>query len=172
MVNAVPNYPNQVPITSSTGVKTATPDILVFDEDGVPIEIMTDLIFEDIGGQEILSIARNDTINGQEVIYRPIKNITSLNFQYNPNNILALQGVSEAYFKNFPISFNRHVPECGTGYDIIGGVDVPNCKYVYLDPKTGDLVINVVKLAKGNQVEVQVMNAGVLFSDTIYEVES
>ncbi len=172
MVNPTPNYPSSIPTTSGNGVKAARPDILVLDEEGTPIEIMTDLIFEDIGGQEILSIARNDTVNGQEVIYKPIKNITSLYFQYNPNNILALQGVSEAYFKNFPINFNRHVPECGTGYDIVNGVDVPNCKYVYLDPKTGDLVINVIKLARGNQVEVQVLNGGVLFSDTIYEVES
>jgi hypothetical protein len=45
MVNSVPNYPTALPVTSGSGVKPATPDILVFDEDGVPIEIMTDLIF-------------------------------------------------------------------------------------------------------------------------------
>lgn len=171
MVNAIPNYPSSQPVTSSTGIKTARPDIMVFDEEGASIELMTDLIFEDIGGQEILTIARNDTVNGQEVIYRPIKNISSIFFQYNPNNIIALQGVSEAYFKNFPINFSRHVPECGSGYDIVNGVDVPNCRYVYIDPKTGNLVIDVVNLSKGNQVEVQVMNAGTLFNDTIYEVE-
>ena len=88
-------------------VKVATPELISLLDNDAPvdqqIEIMTDLLFEDIGGEEIISIVRNDIVNGQNVIYQPIKNITNLYYQYNPQNILALQKTDKDYFKNFPI---------------------------------------------------------------------
>jgi hypothetical protein len=50
-LTATPPAPNAEPIVITPPVKTATPDIVLFDESIVPIEVMTDLIFEDIGGQ-------------------------------------------------------------------------------------------------------------------------
>jgi hypothetical protein len=122
---------------------------------------MTDLIFENIGGQELINIARNDLVNGQNVIYQPIKNLTNLYLQYNPQNILGLQNVDIDYFKKFPILLSSKIPTCGTG---------PNCEYVYIDSNTGDLVINVVNLLPDERVEVEIFNAGTILSDTIYEV--
>ena len=73
----------------SSSVKPATPEIILFNDDAMPIEIMTDLIFEDIGGQELATISRHDIINGQKIIYNPIKNLSDLYLQYNPNNVLS-----------------------------------------------------------------------------------
>jgi hypothetical protein len=153
---------------TSDSVKVATPDILILTEEALTPEVMTDLIFEDIGGQEIISIARNDIVNGQNVVYQPIKNITSLYYQYNPQNILALQKTDKDYFKNFPILLQKHIPECGTGYDIVDGVQVPNCKHVYVDPITNNLIINVINMLSGQEVEVQIMTTASLLDDTIY----
>jgi len=150
------------------GVKTATPDILILTEEGLSPEVMTDLIFENIGGQEIISISRNDIINGQNVVYQPIKNITNLYYQYNPQNILALQKTDKDYFKNFPIKLSRHLPECGTGYSLVEGQNIPNCKYVYIDPVSGDLVIDVVNMLNTQEVEVQIISNGTVLSGTIY----
>ena len=153
---------------TSDSIKVATPDIILLTEEALSPEVMTDLIFEDIGGQEIISIARNDIVNGQNVLYQPIKNITSLFYQYNPQNILALQKTDKEYFKNFPISLQSHVPECGSGYDIISGVEVPNCKHVYIDPITNNLIINVINMLPGQEVEVQIVTTGTVLDDTIY----
>jgi hypothetical protein len=153
---------------TNDSVKVATPDILILTDEAMSPEIMTDLIFEDIGGQEIISIARNDIINGQNVLYQPIKNITSLFYQYNPQNILALPKTDRDYFKNFPISLQSHIPECGTGYDVVSNVEVSNCKYVYVDPATGNLIINVINMLPGQEVEVQIMTTASVLDDTIY----
>ena len=64
------------PISTSSAandVLIAKKDIILFNEDAVPVELMTDLIFENIGGQELINISRHDTVNGQTVIYQPIK---------------------------------------------------------------------------------------------------
>lgn len=153
---------------TSDSIKVATPDLIILQEDLLMPEIMTDLIFEDIGGQEIINITRNDIVNGQNVIYQPIKNITSLYYQYNPQNILALQKTDKDYFKNFPILLYSKVPECGTGYDIILNEEIPNCRYIYIDPITGNLIIDLINMKPGEEVEVQIISSLDQLHDTIY----
>jgi hypothetical protein len=143
------------------------------------IDIMTDLIFEDIGGQELATISRHDLVNGQKILYTPIKNLTDLYLQYNPNNVLRLQS-SDSYFKSLSISVLDKLPVCGNGYDIVPPASnpnetdktkwtkVPNCKSVYIDPITGDLVINLINVKDGEQAEVQILTSGEVFNDTIY----
>jgi hypothetical protein len=138
-------------------VKTAPIDTVLFNSDELPIEVMTDLIFENIGGQELINIARNDIINGQQVSYQPIKNLSSIQQQYNPNNIVSLQSTSDKYFANFPIKLENKIPNPGTG---------PNNSYVYLDSTNGSLVIEAVNLEIDEQIEVEVTVSG-----TIYEAE-
>jgi hypothetical protein len=138
-------------------VKTAPIDTVLFNDDELPIEVMTDLIFENIGGQELINIARNDIINGQQVSYQPIKNLSSIQQQYNPNNILALQSTSDKYFANFPIKLENKIPTPGTG---------PNGKHVYIDSTNGNLVIEAINIEPDEQIEVEITVSG-----TIYEAE-
>jgi len=173
---ATPNLPDPQIIIDNRSVKIATPDLIIRDEEEMSIDIMTDLIFEDIGGQELATISRHDLVNGQKILYSPIKNLTDLYLQYNPNNILRLYS-SDSYFKSLSLSILDHLPECGNGYDLIekeGEPDktkwtkVPNCKSVYIDPITGDLVINLINVKDGEQAEVQILTSGKTFNDTIY----
>jgi hypothetical protein len=138
-------------------VKTAPIDTILFDNNEVPIEIMTDLIFENIGGHELINIARNDIINGQQISYQPIKNISSIQQQYNPNNIVSLQSTSDKYFANFPIKLENKIPQLGTGPD--GGS-------IYIDPNNGNIVIEIINVELDEQVEVEITVSG-----TIYEAE-
>lgn len=163
MVSSTPNVPEAAKISPATAaIKIARPDIILVNNDSLPIELMSDLIFEDIGGQEIINIIRNDMVNGQNVIYRPIKNLSDINSQYNSNNIITLENTADSYFKNFPIKLETHVPLVGTG-------PAPDYPTVYIDPANGNLVINVVNMANDEQVEVQIVTRGSLLNDTIYE---
>jgi hypothetical protein len=150
---------SQSGIVSSSQVKIAIPGYILFDDGAISIEQMTDMVFQDIGGQEIISLARNDLINGQNIVYQPIKNLTSLYFQYNPQNIVALQQTSEVYFENFPIKLELYIPTVGTG---------PNGEIVYVDPDTGNVVINTINMTAQERVEVQILKNGQVISDTIY----
>jgi hypothetical protein len=167
--DAVPQQPSttvQTPIVAP--IKIATPELVALSSPTLDIEYMTDVIFEDIGGQELINISRSDIVNGQEVIYKPIKNISSIFFQYNPQNILKLQDTSATYFQNFPIRLENRVPNVGSG---------PNGEIVYMDkdPESstyGNIIIDVINLESGEQVEVQILSAGSTLSDTIYEVNN
>ena len=153
---AIPAVTTVAPIVSKT-VKTAPIDTILFNDDSISVERMTNLIFEDIGGQELINIARNDIINGQKISYQPIKNISSIQQQYNHNNIVGIQNTSDKYFANFPIKFENKIPNTGGG---------PNGSNVYLDTATGDLVIETVNMENDEQIEVEIT-----ISATIYEAE-
>lgn len=146
-----------VTASTNTQVKTATKDIILFNDAAIPVRLMEDLIFEDIGGEELISIARRDTVNGQKITYQPIKNLSSIEQEYNPNNIISLQATADKYFANFPIKLDNRIPETGTG---------SNGDYVYIEPTTGNLVIEVVNLELDEQVEIQIATNG-----TIYETD-
>lgn len=155
-VSSIPNTPPiSVPTSTSPPIKTAPIDTILFDNDAVDTALITDLLFENVGGQEILSIARYDTVNGQDVSYQAIKNLNIIQDEYNPNNILKLQKTSTQIFANYPINLSTKIPYVGNGV---------NGENVYLDGN-GNLVIELVDLNSDEQVEVQITTSG-----TIYEV--
>jgi hypothetical protein len=51
------------------------------------------------------------------------------------------------------------LPNSGTG---------PNGETVYIDPTTGDLVINVSSLEPDEQVDVEILDSGEILNGTIY----
>ena len=57
------------------------------------------------------------------------------------------------------IKLEDKLPELGTG---------PAGEIVYLDSATGDLIINAVNIQPGEQVEVEIFQAGDVLNDTIY----
>jgi hypothetical protein len=166
MVSATPDTPSSASVSNKipqSPTKTAPIDTVLFDDNSMSIEIMTDLIFEDIGGHELINIARNDIINGQQVSYTPIKNLGLIQQMYNPNNILRLQATSEKYFNNFSIKFEEKVPLVGNG---------PNGSNVYIEQSTGDLIIEGVNINKDELFEVEISLNGTIYIANFGETTS
>ena len=81
--------------------------------------------------------------------------MSSIQQQYNPNNILGIQSTSDKYFANFSIKLDEKIPEYPNG---------PNGTYVYLE--SGNIVIESINLESDEQVQVQISTGG-----TIYETQ-
>jgi hypothetical protein len=141
---------------SAPPVKTATLDIILFDEENIPTDGMFDQIFENIGGQELISITRSDIVNGQKISYQPIKNLSAIQQKYNPKNILSLQQTADKFFAGFSIKLEDKIPETGNG---------TNEENVYLNA-AGDLIIEFINVNPDEQVETQISVSG-----TIYEAD-
>lgn len=159
MSNVTPNYPkinpNDFSVTSIKYVKPATADIML-DSEALPIELMTNLIFENIGGQELINIARTDTLNGQKILYNPISNISDVALRFNPMNLVPVSDSSEKIFKLFSILLESRVPAFSVAAPIT------------INAATGDLEINLVNVKDDEQVDVQIITSTELFNDTIY----
>lgn len=152
MVDAVNSFlPEPVYKTITSGVKVARPDIIIQDE-SVPADVMENMIFEEIGGEEILSTSRNDLINSPfNNIYQPIKNAKS--------------NIKIPTLLDIPTSANtltKYKPKT-PGIDVIDKVDGK-----YSVDSSGRLVINLVDVGTGQQIEIQVYGASNYYDATIY----
>lgn len=154
--SAVISLASNVLKTSVSQIKTATPDIVLFDDSSVPVEVMADLIFENIGGQELINITRSNMVNGQKISYQPIKNISLISQEYNSNNILGIQKTSNTFFAGFSINLEEKIPKVTNSVD-----NNP----VYFD-EFGNIVIDSINLNSDEQIEVQIILNG-----TIYDTE-
>lgn len=146
--------------TLTNTVKAASPDIVIFNDAEIETnaEAMVDLLFENIGGQELLTIARYDTVNGQEVLYQPIKNLSIIQEEYNPNNILRLQKTSDKIFGNYPIALDPTIPD-----EPSDGAPSGVTENVYLD-SDGNVIIELTNLVGNEQVEVEVATNGTIYN--------
>ena len=144
-----PLLPTFVPITSSiTAIKQAPIDTVVFNEDTVSIQQLTELLYEQIGGMELINIAREDTVSGQDVIYSPISNIGSIWGQFNPNNVIAVGSSFDTFFSRFAIDL------------ILRGMNIP-----YFN-EDGDLIIEIDDVLSDEEIHYQIASSG-----TINEVD-
>ena len=162
-VKATPPLPPPPPPPTTVKIKSATPEIILWDDSTIPIEILTDLIFENIGGQELLSLTRHDIVNGDNVPNQLIKNLTFLNQEYSAKRMGSLQNTSDKYFSNFSIKLESKIPFNGNG---IEGTNI------YVDESTQDIVIEFVNLEVDEQVEAQIGIGGTIYTITLGAVES
>jgi hypothetical protein len=127
-----------------TGVKQATPDIVIFDQSTIDIEYLTNTFFEEFGGHELIKISRSDLIDGKQVSYNPIKNLSRLNQKYNPNNVIAI-----APFQQNLSSYAIDL--------ILRGIHEP-----YVDRENGYLVIEIDNVKSNESIEVEIATDGTM----------
>lgn len=144
--------------TQTNSTKVAVPNAVDELNDPIAYEAMFEIIFQDIGGQELINISRADAINGQNIMYSIVKNLKNIMLEYNSNNIIKLGGTSDVLFKNFSIRLEDKLPKYGMG---------PNGTNVYVEDGTGNIVVNLVNIEDEEQVEIEIINQGEYFDDTI-----
>jgi hypothetical protein len=134
--------------TAPPGVKQADPDIVLFQDRPISPEFLVELLYEDIAGVELINISRSDIIDGQNVSYSPVKQLSSLRRRYNPNNIIGLPELSSSFFSRFQIEL------------LFRGVNPP-----YFDEQ-GNLVIEINDVGPDEIIETEIDTNG-----TINEVD-
>jgi hypothetical protein len=167
-----PRLPSsQVSKDSSGAVKAATPDLILENVADLPLEIMQALIFENIGGQEILTMSRHDLVNGQRVSYSPIKNLSTVQSRFNSQNIISITNSLTALFETYTIKLQEKLPLPGVnefGNFVLNLGTGPGGAYIYNDEIDRGIVINVRNMAPDEQVDVQLMTTLREFDGTIY----
>lgn len=156
---AIARMPTPLVTAAREPVKYATPEDVLIDENDMPVELILKLTLEKIGGLELINLVRHDTVNGQNIIYRPIKNVSQLAIDYNPQNMVKMPGSGEEYFKNFAIKLENHIEQTTNE-------DPP--VVAYIDPITKNVIIDVINTKADYEIEVQMVSSGKVFDGTIY----
>ena len=151
-----PPPPPPPPSATTTAVKQPSPSLVNYDAEVLPQELITDLLYEDVGGVELINISRYDTINGQPVVYSLIRNLSVLNQSFNPNNILAGQIVYSNQFRQYALEIASKMPQVGEDY--------PNGP-IYVDDN-GDLVVEFLSIGSDEYAEIEISTNGTIYTIT------
>lgn len=153
--------PSPLDILVRSGIKVAIPDLIIEDE-SLPIDSMTDLIFADIGGQEILSMSRHDTIDSP--LSRSMK-ISDSGMMFKKTKYVEPTDSINEIFASFQVQLNSKIPD---------SIEIPSTES-YIDSKDNIYVsedgsINIILqgMASGNKVQVDFFNASDIVNGTIY----
>jgi hypothetical protein len=158
-ISATPNTPGSSEISpTDKQSKPASPDLILLNEEAFPIEVMTELLFEDMASLELLNFARHDTVNGINIKYHQISNLDKIETIYGGAKLIALQNTSEQVFSKYPLKRYSYIPDTT---DDPSGFN----SQVYLD-SDGNLVIELQNLSNSSQIEVEFQSADT--NDIIY----
>lgn len=109
-----PTPPSPWTTTSSysapTGIKQAEPDIVLDRTTDTSGDYIVERFFEELGGTELINLSRYDLIDGANVVYNPIANLSALRRRFNPNNIIAIDFLSESEFNRTSIDLLSRGP--------------------------------------------------------------
>lgn len=150
--------------STSHGIVIATRELFINDTNPKNADAMASMLFDQIGAEELASVATQNNINpnfvnSEKPSYSPVKDLYSIASKYNSQNIVALQGKDVEYFKQFPISIWDHIPAFGGG---------PNGSVVYMD-LDNSLTIEAVNILDGiYYIEAEIFSIGEVIDDTIY----
>ena len=128
--------------TEISGIKIATPDIVLDDPQLVP-DTMTNYVFGAIGGTEILSASRNDLINS------PLNNgytaLADAGRTFRKLQSIIFTEVSENIFNSFGIEANEFLLE--NAGDVVTS-----------DPVTGIITISLNGVKNRYFIDVEIIN--------------
>lgn len=130
-------------------------DVIQFNDSDVSIEGITNLLFEDIGGIELINMVRRDTVEGQNPYYTLISNLSTIKREFDPTQIISRQKPNQSFFDIFSIDLDSKIPD-----DIyLQQNDIDN--FYYIDTN-GDFVIELDNLTDEEIIEVEIAQGGTI----------
>lgn len=152
-------------------VKAAETNTDIVETDYIRYQIseeeIENLLLQDIGGRELITLTRHDQINGIVQDYSPIKNISELALEYNPVEISKNPNSSDDFIDLFYYNLNEYTPsieELELLYP-----NNPEKRYtVYFDSLSNSITIHLANAFNSEQVEIEFLSFDEVKDDTIY----
>ena len=106
-------------------VKISTVNVVNMNYEATSVEQMEKLYFQNVGGTEILSVARHDTVGGEETVFNNVDNLSELRSQFNPLNILMSTNLN-ALFSEYGVNIDQKIGALDSTFSINveGGMDI------------------------------------------------
>lgn len=139
-------------------VRVPERDVVNLAQETVSAETITNLLFENVGANELTKFLRHDTVEGINPYYDVISNLSDIKRKFDPSNLISLQKTNASLFDIYPIKLQDKIPN-DTYLQENNLLD-----YIYIDTN-GDLVVEVVNMKDSEIVEIEIDTSG-----TIYEI--
>lgn len=140
-------------------VKIPERDVVNYQDDNIPTELITNLLFENLGANELVKYERHDTIEGTNATYDIISNLSNIRKEFDPAALISRQKPDTSFFDIYTIKLENKIP----GQNYLNNNNLSN--FFYIDTN-GDLVIELDNVNPDEIIEVEIDQGG-----TIYKVD-
>jgi hypothetical protein len=137
-------------------VRVPERDVVSLAQETISAETITNLLFENVGANELTKFVRHDTVEGINPYYDVISNLSDIKRKFDPSNLISLQKTTSSLFDIFPIKLQDKIPS--DAYLLENNLT----DFVYIDTN-GDFVIEVVNLKDSEIVEIEIDTSGTIF---------
>jgi hypothetical protein len=137
-------------------VRVPERDVVSLAQESISAETITNLLFENVGANELTKFVRHDTVEGINPYYDVISNLSDIKRKFDPSNLISLQKTNSSFFDIYPIKLQDKIPS--DEYLLENNLT----DYLYIDTN-GDLVIEVVNLKDSEIVEIEIDTSGTIF---------
>lgn len=169
-INATPDE-GFVDLKSVKSVKSAETNTDITETDYIRYqtseEEIENLLLQDIGGRELITLTRHDQINGIIQDYSPIKNVSELALEYNPVELSKNPNSVNDFLDLFYYNLNEYVPSLEELSEFYPNND-EKWTVVYFDNATNSITIHITNAFNSEQVEVEFLSFDDVKNDTIY----
>jgi hypothetical protein len=148
---------------ASITIKLATDNLLAFKPDTIDAEATANMLFQSIGGIELLEYSRSDmiyNIDNQALPYQVFSDLSALQSKYSPKSLSGLQDAIGDSLTAFPLDISKYIPLVPT-----------RAFYVYVEDNVAsanldNLIIEVIGITdkSSETVQVEVMNSSEVYS--------
>ena len=135
--------------------KTPTRDVVNFSRVEFSVEGISNLLFEQIGGIELISMVRRDTVEGQNPYYTVISNLSNIKKEFDPTQIISRQKPNQSFFDIFSIDINSKIPN-----DLY--LERNNLTNFFYIDTNGDFVIELDNMLVDEVVELEIAQGGTI----------
>lgn len=142
-------------VANETSVKVPEKGIVQYNASDIPQEMVSDLLFTDVGGQELLLVSRWDTVDGQPVSYSLVTDLNQNARGFNSSGILTNSEGKQDYFRQFSIDVANRMSEINSLNASAPGISLNSA---------GDLVIDFDAINDNESVEVEIVNSGTVYT--------
>jgi hypothetical protein len=143
-------------------IRSSQPIVDFTAQEQLPVNNAASAFFKDFeyfNARALSTILRNDMVNGQNIKYSPITNLSSINITYNPNNLVALQSTLQSYFDAFEINLDKYIPIA----------EEPTEEYTATETSAEyEVSIAFADVIGNERVEVEFLVMDTAFNDTMY----
>lgn len=129
-------------------------DALNFSTTGT-VNSLTSFIFEELGGTELITLMKRDTIDGIDPDYTVISNISEVRRNMDPVSLVSKRTRTESYFDRFAIELLDKIPD--DQY-----LSINNLQDFYYIASNGDLIIELENITASERIDVDIATSGTI----------
>jgi hypothetical protein len=145
----------QTPPPPPSPVKDPGRDVISFARNDLSPTGITNLLLEAIGGVEASTIARRDTVEGQNPYYDAISNLATIRKEYDATKLISKQTSNQSIFDIYAIDLNSKIP----GDLYLRQRNLANFFYI---ADNGDLIIEFDNIIGDEQLQLEIAGGGTI----------